>query len=241
MNTIRLSDQASVNCANDYRNAEEAGQLGIDFYFGSNKSLEKLSQDAGVTIEQTKTVLKQVYEMNITGSKRFIEWDINSIIDYIINIHHRQAKENAVIIYDLTQKVLYQHNDNHPELPKLAAELFLFLQDLLNYLKKEEQVLLPNIKQGIKNKFSLAEANNNTFGFIRNSIMAIRKEHVAVGKDLKRFRKLTSNYIPLADTCYAHKSLLEKMRALENEMFLYAYLENNILLPKVFVLMEHTK
>jgi regulator of cell morphogenesis and NO signaling len=207
MNTLRLSDPASANYANDYCNVKEAGQMG---------------------------------EMNMTASKWFIEWDINSIIDYIINTHHQYAKENAVIIYDLTQKVLYRHNKNHPELKKLAAELFLFLQDLLNYLKKEEEVLFPDIKQLIKNKISSAKASDTVLGFIRDSVMAIRKEHQATGKDLKRFRKLTNDYMPPADACYFYKNLFEKMRAFENELFLYAYLENNILLPRISALMENT-
>ncbi len=180
-------------------------------------------------------------KMNMAASKWFIEWDINSIIDYIISTHHQYAKVNAVIIYDLAQKVLYQHNRNHPELTKLAAELFLFFQGLLNYLRKEEEVLFPDIKQLIKNKISSVKASDTALGFIRDSVTAIRKEHQATEKDLKRFRKLTHNYIPPADACYAYKNLFEKMKAFENELFLYAYLENNILLPKVSTLMENTE
>lgn len=239
MYTLRLSDPVNVNYTEDYRDASVARQMGMDFYFGGNKNLEKVSHDAGVTIEQTKTVLKQVYEINRAVSKRFIKWDVNSIIDYLINTHHKYTKENAVMIYDLTQKVLYRPNKNHIEFTKIATELFLFLQSLLNYLKKEEQVLFPSIKQLISNKISPIKGTNAAFGCSKNAVMAIRNEPRVACKELKRLRKLTHNYMPSIDECFSYKNLFEKMREFENELFLYAYLENNILVPKVLALMEN--
>ena len=170
-----------------------------------------------------------------TSFEGFNDWSLDSLIDYIINTHHQYAKENAVIIYDLVQKVASHHSKNHPELIKLATAIFLFLHDLLNHMKREEQVLFPNIKHLIKMKSRPEKGGYTTFGLIKESVRRMQKAHHAIGKDLQLFHQLTNDYMLPEDACSSYKYLFEKLKEFEDDLLLHFHLENNILFPKALV------
>lgn len=173
--------------------------------------------------------------------REFNEWDLDSLIDYIINTHHQYAKTNAVIIYDLAQKVANDHHEKHPELIKLTTAIFLFFHDLLNQMKKEEKILFPDIRQLVKKKSCVEGITCNTFGVIRESAKQMKKEHLATSNGLKLFRTLTNDYLLPADACISYKHLFETMKEFENDLSLHGHLENNILFPKARALYEALK
>ena len=150
-------------------------------------------------------------------------------------------KRTPVIIYDLAQNVANRHSEKHPELTKLVTALFFFFNDLLNHLKKEEQILFPNITQLVKKNSCAEGITYTTFGFIKESAIGMMKEHLAAGNELKLFRKLTNNYLLPADACNSYKYLFEKMKEFENDLFFHVHLENNILFPKAITLDEELK
>jgi regulator of cell morphogenesis and NO signaling len=238
MNTEQLTKTIDVIAAKDYHNTKACRQLGINFCYGGNKTLEVASKEAGVTIEQVKAALGQNNVLKTTADQEFNEWDIVALIDYIINTHHRYAKENAVIIYDLAQKVSYQHSKNHPELAKLTTAIFLFLHDLLNHMMKEEQILFPNIKQLVKKQSHSEKTRYTTFGLIKESVIVMKMEHQAAGKDMWLFHELTNDYMLPEDACSSYKHLFEKMKEFEDDFLLHVHLENNILFPKAIAVDE---
>ena len=241
MNTLQLTDTVGAFAAKDYHNTKVFRQLGINFGYTGNKSLEEASKEAGVAIEQVKVALEQNSLPKPTPAQEFTKWEIDALVDYIINTHHSYAKENAVIIYDLAQNVANRHSEKHPELTELVTALFFFLHDLLNHLKKEEQILFPNIRQLVKKKSCGEGITYSTFGFIKESVMGMKKEHLAAGSELKLFRKLTNDYLLPADACISYICLFEKMKEFENDLFLHLHLEDNILFPKAITLDEELK
>ena len=176
--------------------------------------------------------MEQITLGKASTSREFNDWGLNSLIDYIINTHHQYAKKSAVIIHDLAQKVANDHNEKHPELINLTTALFLFFHDLLNHMKKEEQILFPNIKQLVKNKSHKERAMYTTFGLIKESVRRMQKAHQAMSKDLKLLHELTNDYKLPEGSCNSYKYLFEKMKEFEADFLVHVYLENNILFPK---------
>jgi regulator of cell morphogenesis and NO signaling len=203
-----------------------------------NKILDEASKEVAVLEDQLKVASGNAWVIREAVSQEFNKWDIDMLSDYIINTHHRLAKENAVIIYDLIQKTAYKYGETHPELSELATASFLFFQPLLNHLMKEEQMLFPAIRLLIKYKRNPVKAIHTTFGFIKYWVMLLQKENLAAGKDLKLFRKHTNNYKLRVDVPDSFNYLLRKMKKFESDLFLYIHLENTILFPKVTALDE---
>lgn len=226
MKHLQLTDIVGGIVAKDYPNTEVFKKIGIDFWCGGNKSLKDATLEASVSNEQINTAVEQIAVLKESIPSKFDTWEPNYLIDYIINTHHKYAKENAAIIYDLGQKVMYQQGENHPELKKLITTLFLFLHDLLNQMKREEEVLFPQIKELKKNKIT-------QFDFLNNPVKKLQKEYQAVGEYLKLIRKHTGDFLVPTDAGNSYKHLFKKIREFENDLFLHFYLENKILFPKV--------
>ena len=232
MNTIQLTETVGAIAAKDYRKAEVFKNLGIDFLYTGDKTLNEVGEEIGITAEKLRAALEQITLGKSTSSGEFNDWDLDSLIDYIINTHHQYAKTNAVIIHDLAQKVANDHNEKHPELINLSTAIFLFLHDLLNHMKREEQILFPNIKQLVKNKSYKERGMYTTFGLIKESVRRMQKAHQAMSKDLKLFHELTNDYKLPESSGSSYKYLCEKMKEFEADFLVHVYLENNILFPK---------
>ena len=185
--------------------------------------------------------MKQITLGKTTTSREFNDWELDSLINHIINTHHQYAKKSAVIIHDLAQKVANDHHEKHPELIELTTAIFLFFHDLLNQMKKEEQILFPNIRQLVKKKRCVEGITYNTLSVIRESAKRMKKEHLAASHGLKLFRTLTNDYLLPADACISYKHLFETMKEFENDLFLHGHLESNILFPKAISLDEELK
>ena len=170
MDTLKITDTIGSIAAKDYRKAEVLREKGIDFSYDGNRTLEEVSRKMGMAIEQLETELNQVNAIKINANKDFTEWTLDSLIDYIINVYHIPAKENAVIIYDLAQKASYQRCVYHPELSKLAAALFFFFDDFLMHLRVEEQILFPAIKELNKMKNDTEKNSRPAFSSVLKSM-----------------------------------------------------------------------
>ena len=176
MNTVRLAGSVGARVAKVYADPK-AFSGGIDFPCMDDRKPSEAIVGAGATREQMITPLKQIFSKRSPSSQEFNRWKLDSMIDYIISTHHHYAKENAVIIYALAQKVAHDHGKNHPELLQLTTTMFLLLHDLLNSIIKEEQILFPNIRRLIKNKGNSGKSEHTTFGQVKEWLNLIGKSH----------------------------------------------------------------
>ena len=194
----------------------------------------QLPQTVGAIAPREKmiTALTPIPLTKPASFRELDKWELDSIIDYIITTHHQYAKESGVIIYDLAQKIAYDHSKNHPELIQLTTTMFLFLHDLLNCMLKEEQILFPNIRHLIKNKSHSGKSGYTTFGLIKEWVSLIRTQHQASLKNIKLLHELTNDYMLPEDACTSYKCLFEKMKEFEDDLLMHVHLENNILFPK---------
>jgi regulator of cell morphogenesis and NO signaling len=181
--------------------------------------------------KQAGGALAQVPMEKVIMRQDFSSWSIESLVDYIVNIQHRYCKENAAIIYDLAQKVA-NDGTTHPSLTGLGPAMFLFLHDLLNHMKKEEDILFPNIRQLVKNKRRSGKAKYTTFGLIKEWTGLMQGEHHSCCNDLDLFSQLTNNCMLPAHSSNCCKLLFNKMKEFKAAFLMNVHLENNVLFPK---------
>ena len=181
---------------------------------------------------------EQGYKTILAETEMFNHWNVDSLIELLIKHYHFDARENITCIYDLAQKVAVKHIYKHPELSKLTTALFLFFDDLLFHLKKEEQILFPDITHLAKIK-SASEATTYTkFRSVKDLALLMQKEHQVVAKELMFFRRLTNNYMIPPDACTYYNQLFERMKEFEKELMVHIHLENDILFPKAIQMDE---
>jgi regulator of cell morphogenesis and NO signaling len=232
MNTKQLTQTEEYITTMDYGNAEVLKNTGMNFNCDSNRTFK----EAGHKSEEQPETLEPSTAIKTGASVQFNTCDTDSIIDHIINTHHRYAKENAVVIYNLSQKVAHRHSKNHPEFAALAAEIFFFLHDLLNHIMKEEKTLFPNIRQLMKSRKILGSPVITTFGAMGDCVRLIKEHHSAIEKELKALRELTDNYKLPEDACNLCGHLFKKIQEFENDLLIHVDLESNILFPKAIAI-----
>lgn len=238
METIHFTATTDKQVIKNNSQTEVFTGTDVENWYDGNKILDETSKEVAALENQLKIASENAGIIRKAVSQEFDKWDIDKLSDYILNSCHRYTKQNAVIIYDLIQKITYKSSETVPELPKLAATSFLFFQPLLNHLMKEEQVLFPAIRQLTKYKRNPARAVYKTFGFIKYWVILLQKENQEVCKEMKLFRKLTNNYKWRIDVSDSYNELVKKMKKFENDLLLYVHIENNILFPKAIMMAE---
>jgi regulator of cell morphogenesis and NO signaling len=181
-------------------------------------------------INGSEKTAPQLFKINKPISKDGTgNMETDSLIDYIIKTHHDFAKKKSAIIYILAQKVFYRHSNTHPEMLTINNIIFLFLHDLLNQMKGEEQFLFPYIRQAA-NDIKYAEKNDN---YILQSLMwkkkLLQNNHEKAFTYLSALRQVTDNFEIPPDCSNSYKDLLEKIKELEDDLILHFHLEDDLL------------
>jgi len=174
----------------------------------------------------------QTQETSLDESKGFSEWDLTSLIDFVIQHYHCDARKNIVFIYDLAKRTAGKHREEHLELTELSTTLFLFFDDLSFHLKKEEQILFPTIRQLIEKNTHAESFTYTTFGLIEETVLVLENEHQTSINGLKLIRGITNNYSIPADASESHIYLFERLKTFEKDLIQHIRLENDILFPR---------
>jgi len=176
--------------AKDYRYADVFKKHGIDFCCGGGISIAKACEKNQVDQHALLCDLEDAIRTS-TSSDNANNWDLNKLIEHIVNVHHQYVKENLPLIHAYAEKVSRVHGGNHPELKEIF-ELFQDLKhDLTLHLGKEENVLFPYINSLLNDQ----KGNEKPpFGSIENPIAMMVEEHDTAGAIMKEISRLTTSH-----------------------------------------------
>jgi len=160
------------------------------------------------------------------------DWQLDFLVDYIINNHHQYVRRMIPVISLHADKVASVHGKNHPETLRIA-DLFLAVREELEmHMMKEERILFPQIKQMVLTEKENSKYFDPPFGPIQNPIRMMEYEHTSAGDALNQIRELSNNYSHPEDACNTFKALYSELKEFEEDLHKHIHLENNILFPK---------
>ena len=217
-----VSETSGTISEKDIQKAEMLKAKGVQFACSTEKYNLADDPNAG------KVVKAPVYDYD--------KWELDFLIDYIVNTHHRYIKDNAENLNDLAIKVAEHHGDGHQELNRLSTLMYHFLQDLIDNTVREEEVLFPVIKQIVAKKRDAETEITYKVGSLQDPINVLRKDHEIAIADLSFFRTLTNDYTLPADACSSYQYLFQKIKEFEADLQTHIHLENNFLFPKAILL-----
>jgi len=201
-------------------------QFGIDYCCGGKHTLAEacISRNQSIAL-----VLEELEHKGQDASAPEAQWQtapLRELIDHIVQIHHRFAREQLALIQDLASKVERRHGTAHPEIYKMNETLTSIGAELTHHFFCEENVLFPYIKQ-LDQKQTLVA--NPRFDSIQQPVAQMMKDHDQAGDELRALRETTCNYQPPADACTTYRALYRAMEDLERDLHRHIHLENNIL------------
>jgi regulator of cell morphogenesis and NO signaling len=135
--------------AQDYRAAEVFKEAGIDFCCGGKQTLDEVCSEKGIDRDDLITRLEILESTPNTTAHNFIEWEPGFLCDYIVNTHHKYVLKSLPELVMYTEKITSVHGERHPELAEVAGLLAQINKELLQHMKKEEEVLFPAIKEAL--------------------------------------------------------------------------------------------
>ena len=205
--------------AKDFRKAQVFKKFGIDFCCGGKKTLKEVCDKKGLNVDEVEQELLLTNQQEANSVLNFDQWELDFLVDYIINTHHRYVKDNLAFINELAQKVGNVHGGRHPEAIEVAQVFAKTAQDFSLHLMKEEKILFPYIKDLVKAKSEGKSINPASFGTVNHPTQMMESEHEQAGEDLAVIRTLTNNYQLPQDACTSYTILYKKLEEFENDLF----------------------
>jgi len=202
---------------------------GVDYCCGGHRTLREASEVAGRAPLQVLAGVKAL-EAPVAGvpsPQTWMDASLTELIAHIEATHHAYLRIELPRLDALLEKVLGAHGENHPELDEVFDLFQALASDLMPHLMKEEQILFPFIRQMDSGR--PAEA---CFASVQSPIRVMEAEHEVVGGMLGRLRTCTDGYAVPADGCATFRALYGGLKAMEEDLHLHIYLENQILHPR---------
>jgi len=218
--------------ADDFRAALIFKSNNIDFCCGGKKSLEEACHEKGADPLKIVALLEENAIIPVNPSHDFKNWKLDFLCDYVVNTHHRYVLSTMPDLVFYTQKIANVHGDNHPELIEVAALFAKINGELLQHLKKEEEVLFPAIKS------VLANNDRESKELIVSEISRMSSEHEFAGGAMDAINELTHHYKLPEDACSTYQVTFKLLDQFEDDLHVHVHLENNILYPKALKLAQ---
>lgn len=218
--------------AKNYRAAGVFERYSLDYCCKGNKSFSEACSEKNLNASDILTELQNTEVVSDNSSLRFGDWDLDFLVDYIFNNHHKYIRTAIPVITAHAEKIASKHGDIHPETVEINRIFSRVSKDLKQHLMKEEEILFPFIKYLVKTERLGLKAERPYFSTIANPIKMMDAEHTEAGDSLFLIRKLTDNFTPPEGACTTFKTYYKELKEFEEDLHKHVHLENYILFPK---------
>ena len=215
--------------ADDYRTAFVFKSFGIDYCCGGKRTISKACSAKGVDVQDLDKELQAVLTQPADGL-RFKDWSASFLIDYIINNHHSYVQNKLPELTFLADKVARVHGEEQPELVEMRQLVFELNEELLAHLKKEELLSFPLIKD--------LESGSYVGDASKAVLKDLEEEHEEAGDLLKTLESLSNGFTPPEGACTSYVIYFKLLKEFQEDLHKHVHLENNLLFPKVDVLVQ---
>jgi regulator of cell morphogenesis and NO signaling len=190
--------------------------------------------DAAAILAELETATRTIH---VSTQLDFANWDIDFLIDYLINVHHRYLKKSLPETQHVLAEFSKEHNKKFPYLVELEKKFDLLIKKLVPSLLEEEEVIFPYIRQ-------IAHAHQHKEPYAALFVRTMRKPveetmfkgHEIVNDIILSIRTITNKYTTPENVCISHKVVIAKLKELDNDLMQHLYLEQSVLFPRAMAI-----
>lgn len=194
-------------------------QYKLDFCCGGNLRLQEAAAQRMLDVQRIADELAAMEE-HATEQADWCDATPQILIEHILERYHEGHREQFPELIRLASRVEQVHG-HKPDCPLgLAEHLWHMQQELESHMLKEEQILFPMIRRGLRVPPQ------------QGPIAVMRFEHEQHGAALARLATLTNDITPPADACNTWRALYRGLEALRDDLMQHIHLENNVLFVK---------
>lgn len=209
-------------------------KYGINYSYDGTLPLSNFCQKKKIKYQEILRELNAI-KTKVPYLKDYNAWDLELLINFLIEIDHPFKLENMNFIKNLSMKIQKSHGENLAEVPKIMEAIEQISEIIETHIKIEESFLFPYILK--LNTFQKEKKNTKSQKpQLMNPLKNIEKEHLKICKLWKEIKKLTNNYQLYENIDGNIKLLYYKLRQFEEKLHNHIHIENNILFPKAVAL-----
>ncbi len=161
-------------------------------------------------------------------------WNLDDLVDHIMNTHHAYLKANYPLILKLIDKLDYKtQSDVIREIKLLFTE---FTDDLAIHLVKEEEVLFPYFKKLAVSKSLGSKVEPSNFGTLSKPIEMMEDDHDDSHDIMDKLKELTNNFTAPQDADPSVHFLYFKLKEFDEDLEMHHELEDKLLFTKASIL-----
>ncbi|MGQ0739084.1 MAG: DUF542 domain-containing protein [Bacteroidota bacterium] len=218
----------------DYRTADVFRRHGIVYCCGGKWPMDIACEMQGLDADKVQAELETaIRTIQLPSLLDFAEWDIDFLIDYLINVHHHYLKKSLPATQPVLADFAEEHRKKFPYVTELKKQFDLLSGQLLPLIQHEEEVIFPYIRQ-------IAHAHRNKESYAALLVRTLRKPveqtmfrgHEAVSNIILSIRGLTNSYTTPENVCISHKVVIANLKELDNDLMQHLYLEQSLLFQK---------
>ena len=222
----------------NYKTAAIFEKFNLDFSYEGEKTIPEACREKGIDPGKIYFELENIDSYKVEIPVRVDEWELDFLVDYIINNHHKYGRNMIPVITTHTEKAAILYGKDNPEIIETAKIFSSVYKELKQHMMKEEEILFPYIKYLVKVKNGEVKYEKPYFGKIGNPINMLELEHQSAGEDMYSIRKLTNSYIPPKGASESYILCLKELKEFEEDHHKHVHLENHLLFPKSVLLEE---
>jgi regulator of cell morphogenesis and NO signaling len=191
----------------------------LDFCCGGRKSLADACASRGLDADQ---ILRELDAEARRGDDP-PSWERRTqaeLADHIESHYHAALRKDMPLLIDASRKVERVHADK-PGVPAGLAEVLVeFLREMEQHMQKEERVLFPMLRRGVRGEG------------VYMPVRMMESEHDSHREYLERIRELTDDLTLPPHACATWTALYNGLAHVEAELMQHIHLENNILFSR---------
>jgi len=214
-------------------------RLGIDYSIEADQTLEEACAKKGLDFD---SVLLDIRTLESTRSYSFLHcdlWDVEFLIEYIVENHHRYLKETIPILAAQLRKLIAAQGDEYPYLRPVSMLFEGSAHEFEQHMRKEEMILFPYLKSLASAKEFSRRRPMAPFHSVESPLKKMEEEHRETAQVLNRIRGLLSDFKVPHGATPMHHAVIKGLQALIKDLHQHIHLENNMLFPRARALEKY--
>lgn len=203
---------------------------GIDLFNYETKTLAEACQQQALNVVNIE---QEILETEGFRTHHYDQWELDYLIDYILNNHHYFIWVNLPVIKEYALKVARTHGHKYPETIEVNRLFKELASDLEFHLENQEHKIFPYIKQLL---YATRDDKRLNAESLELTIKATRAEYKCFTTNINRIVSLLSRVEIANQPETTAAVLLYKLRAFKHDFYQHVHLEKNILFPKALKL-----
>jgi len=198
---------------------------GIDFCCGGKRAIGAVCAEQGLSFDELARAIEASAAAPSGENRDWTREPLHALIDHIVTTYHDPLRSELPRLGAMARKVAGVHGAKAGHLARMEAIVAELAEDLLEHMKKEEQVLFPAIR-------AIEDGAGYEPTALLGPVSVMEREHDRAGELLGALRRISGQYEVPDWGCQTFRAFYQGLEGLERSMHVHVHLENNILFPR---------